>query len=277
VECEATLRSLNIDGQVHRVILLRDVGEVRALQKRMSELEKMSVLGQLIASITHEINNPLAVINGYAELLEGSAIPEEEREYARIIREAGERCHRVVETFLGQYRSRPFTPKRVKLAEVVKNAAQHMDFHLRYHLVKLELEVDESLEVLADAGQFEQVLINLMGNALKAMQGRPTRLLRVRVGATPRGADVDVSDTGCGMPAADLEKLFQRGFTARKDGTGHGIGLALSQEIAQRHGGSITVTSEPDRGTTFTVHLPALSMPSAPPSEARPLAVPAAI
>ncbi len=256
VSCEATLRHLHLEGETYRLLLLRDVGAIRDLQRQMAELEKGSVMGQLVASITHEINNPLAVILGYAELLEEGPLGAEEREYAGYIREAGQRCKRVVDSFLDQYRSRPFTPAPARLGEVVRDAARLMDFHLRYNLVKMEMDVKEDPEVLVDRGQIEQLLINLISNAVKSMQGRPRKLLRLRVKETERESLIEVSDTGCGIPRDHLARLFTRGFTARADGSGHGLGLALSQEIANRHGGTVAVESEAGQGTTFIVRLP---------------------
>lgn len=254
--CEAVLRRLDLQGEACKLLILHDVGALREMQQRMGELEKGSVLGQLIASITHEINNPLAVILGYAELLESSSLAPEEREYATFIREAGQRCKRVVDAFLDQYRSRPFTPVPARLHEVVRDAARLMDFHLRYNLTVMEMDVPEGPEILIDPGQIEQLLINLISNAVKSMQGRPERRLGLRLRWMDREAVIEVSDTGCGIPPENLSRLFVRGFTARADESGHGLGLALSQEIANRHGGRITVESEVGRGTTFSAHLP---------------------
>jgi signal transduction histidine kinase len=254
--CEAVIRHLDLQGETCRLLLLHDVGTLREMQQRMGELEKGSVLGQLIASITHEINNPLAVILGYAELLESSGLAPEGREYATFIREAGQRCKRVVNAFLDQYRSRPFTPVPARLHEVLRDAARLMDFHLRYNLAAIDVDVEEGPEIFVDPGQIEQLLINLISNAVKSMQGRPERRLGLRLRWTDREAIIEVSDTGCGIPAENLPRLFIRGFTARADESGHGLGLALSQEIANRHGGRITVESDVGRGTTFSVHLP---------------------
>jgi signal transduction histidine kinase len=162
----------------------------------------------------------------------------------------------VVDALLAPYRSRPFNPVPARLGDVVRGTARLMDYHLRYHLVKMELDVDDGPEVLVDPGQVEQLLINLLSNAVKSMQGRPRKVLRLRVKATERENLIEVSDTGCGIPRDHLSGLFTRGFTASADGPGHGLGLTLSDEIARRHGGLITVESVVGEGTTYTVHLP---------------------
>jgi len=257
VACEVTIKSLTIEDQTHRLLLLRDVGELRQMQQRVVELEKRSMLGEFVASITHEINNPLTVVLGYAEMLKSGAIPSTEvPECAGYILDGAQRCKRVVDAFLNQCRERPFAPRPTRLGDVARSVARLMEFHMRYHLVKFSLEIADDPVVMADAQQLEQLLINLMSNAVKAMERRSPRLLKLRVAASGDSAAIEVTDSGCGIPPDVLARLFRRGFTAREDGSGHGLGLALCQEIAHRHGGHVSVESQPGSGSTFCVRLP---------------------
>ncbi len=254
--CDLSFQRLRIEGDSFGLLLIRDVGEAKRLSKRMEGLEKESVLGQLIASITHEINNPLAVILGYAELLLETAPQNDSREYLEAIHEAGQRCKRVVDAFLDRHRSRPFVLVPTRLGDVVRGVVKLMDYHLRYHLVKVEVETADVTEVPADPYQIEQVLINLITNAVKSMEAAPQRALRLSVLEGEGENLIEVSDTGRGIPPENIGRIFERGFTATSDGSGHGLGLPLCQDIVGRHGGRITVESRVGLGTKFTVHLP---------------------
>ncbi len=257
VHCEVVHKTVKIGETDHNLFLLRDVGEVRELHKRVANLEKMSVLGRLLGSLAHEINNPLTVVLGYAELIGTTDLPPESvKEYARHVLDAGRRCQHVLKGFLGQYRMRPFDMRPARLGEIVRRAMDLMDFHLRYHMVRAEIDVDDSVDIRADSQQVEQVLINLLMNAVHAMKGRQRRLLRVRATADREGPLVEISDTGCGIPPEHLKNIFDRGFSTKEIESGHGLGLPLCQEIIQRHGGRIEVSSRQDEGTTFSLRFP---------------------
>ncbi|MBI2930725.1 MAG: PAS domain S-box protein [Planctomycetes bacterium] len=253
VPCEVTIKPFPTEDEPCSFIIIRDIRSERMMQERMTQLEKISVLGQLMSSLTHELNNPLTVVLGCSELLQAERLPSEVREYATHINDAGRRCKRVIDGFLNQYRLRPFSPALTKLADVLRGAVRLVDFHLRYHLVKLQQEIDDEAAALVDPQQMEQLLVNLMINAVQAMQNRSTRMLRLRVRREADGCAVDVSDTGSGIPPDVRRRLFEPGISAKPDG--HGLGLSLSNEIAARHGGRITVETSAE-GTTYTVHLP---------------------
>ena len=257
VPCEVTVRSFSVEGEPYRLFLLRDVRAMRENDKRMAEFEKKSMLGGFISSITHEINNSLYAVVGFSELiLSGQASASEIQEYAKHILDGGRRCKKVVKGFLEQSRSKAFSPESAYLGEIVRKAVALMHFHVRYHLVRVTLILDNTVKVIVDEQQIEHVVLNLMSNAVRAMQGRPKRLLMVQAGPGPKGALIEVKDTGCGIPSDNLPRLFQRGFTETTDGTGHGLGLALCQEIIARHDGEIHVESIVEKVTSFSVHLP---------------------
>lgn len=261
--CEVIVKRFAVEGEDYKLFLLRDVQQVLRLQKRMAELERTSALGDLVGSITHEINNPLTAILGYSELLMNGCTDPELRGHADQVHQAGKRCKEVVETILGRYRSRSSSSSSgpVRVADLVRNVTRHLEFHMRYHLVTLDVEAEEGILVRANEGQLEQVMTNLMCNAVKAMRQRPDRLLRVRCRAEAGSAVIEVSDTGCGIAPEHLKRLFERGFSAWEGDGGHGLGLALSREIVEHYGGKIEVRSEPGQGTTFTLRLPLLPAP----------------
>lgn len=257
LSCEASIHQLRVGAESYRILILRDVEEIRDLQKRMADFEKEILLGDLLVSVTHELNNPLAVILGYAELLGEAGLGAEAREYVSYIREAGRRCKRVVDAFLDQCRARPFRPVRVRLGETVRGVARLMDYHLRYHTVKLELEADEGPEVVADPALVEQMLIHLVTHAVKSMQGCARKVLRVAVRESGGEALLEISDTGNGLVPRLLEGLSTGGAGPGPGAAARILGLSLSMEIARRHGGLLVVKGEPGKGTTYVMRLPA--------------------
>lgn len=259
VACEVVHKFFTFEGQTHSLFLLRDVGAVRSLHHRLAGLEKMSVLGQLLGSMAHEINNPLSIILGCAEMIESGAVPPEGlKEYIGHIRQAGERCRRVLNGFLDQYRSRPFIPQNVSLDGLARRTLELMEFHFRYHLVRVESDIAEGVAMRGDPRQIEQVLVNLLMNAVQAMKDQPRRVLSVRVVPDPQGPCLTVADTGCGIPPERQKNLFERGISDKEGG--HGLGLSLSREIVSRHRGRIEFTSRPGQ-TVFTVRFPAPPAP----------------
>lgn len=254
VTCEIIHKPFTLDGQPCSLFLLRDVGAVRSLHQRLSDLEKMSILGRLLGSMAHEINNPLSIILGYAEMIQtGVAPPEGLREYISHIREAGERCRRVLNGFLNQYRSHPFLPRDVSLDGLSRRVLELMEFHFRYHCIRVEADLEEGVTIRGDAQQIEQVLVNLLTNAVQAMKDQPRRILRVRVARDPGGPSLTVVDTGCGIPPSLQKRLFEHGMSGKDEG--HGLGLFLCREIMNRHGGRIEFSSTPGR-TEFVLRFP---------------------
>ena len=259
--CEVTLREFTVKKERYVLLLLCDVGSTVRMQDRMLELEKMSVLGKLVSSITHEINNPLTVVLGWAEMLGSDENPAEVRECAQAILEAGKHCKNVVEGTLNHFRSKTFQTRPVAVGDILRAAARLMEFHARYHLVNMQLAVEGEAIVIGDAQQLEQLLINLMSNSVHALKGSSVRTLKVRSSEGDGKAIIEVSDTGAGMPEETRKRLFQPGFTTKVSGEGHGLGLSLSREIVQRHGGKIGVESRVGKGTTFTITLPLAAGP----------------
>jgi two-component system NtrC family sensor kinase len=248
--------------------------ELEHTHRQMVVVEKMASLGKLAAVVAHEINNPLAGIKTYARLLRRqfaagtvAATPEQAAETDRVLQmvdsEAG-RCGDIVRNLLAFSRQAGARFAEEDLSAVLERCRMLLKHQAEMNGVTLEVRPAEGLpKVVCDAGQVQQLILALAMNALEATPSDG----RVTVEASPDrdGVRIVVADTGWGIPKEHLERIFEPFFTTKEAGKGVGLGLAVVYGIVQRHGGTIDVDSEPGRGTTFTVRLPARP-PEAPPA-----------
>jgi two-component system NtrC family sensor kinase len=226
--------------------------------------EKMSSLGQLAASIAHEINNPLAGILTFAKLvirtLEAGTPDEATRKdlvrNLSLVQRETERCSAIVRNLLDFARDRPLALREVSVNAVVEEALQLIGHQIAIQGLELERRLGPVPLALADFGQLRQAVVNVAMNALEAM-GRSGRLT-ISTRATPAGGvEVDISDTGPGIKPEHQKHLFEPFFTTKGE-KGTGLGLAVVYGIVQRHKGEVDVRTELGRGTTFTLRLPPL-------------------
>jgi two-component system sensor histidine kinase PilS (NtrC family) len=250
-------------------VIFQDVTRVVEMENDLRRSERLAAVGELSASMAHEIRNPLAAISGSVELLRGGrAEADRERLMDIVLREIG-RLDALIRDFL-QY-ARPAPPKLgpVALPALLQEVAQMLATAVPPE-AKLELEADPAAWAMADATQLRQVLWNLARNACDALEGPGViRLSAARV-ALPQGrapgdrkrpreeaaaVEIVVSDTGRGIPPADLERIFDPFYTTKPDGTG--LGLPTVHRIVESHGGTLEVESQPGVGTRFRVRLPA--------------------
>ncbi|MBI4561278.1 MAG: GAF domain-containing protein, partial [Candidatus Rokubacteria bacterium] len=236
-------------------------------QQQVLQADKLSALGQLVAGVAHELNNPLTVVLGAADLLSERA-PDSMRETVMLVVEQAQRARRIVEDLLTFARRQPLERERVELAELLEKVLSVTGAALQLARVTVERDVERGLPALwADGGQVEQVLVNLITNAKQAMaEVDGERRLRVTIRrAGPDHVRILVGDTGPGIPGDLLPKVFDP-FVTTKGARGTGLGLSISYGIVQEHAGELRVESEPGRGTTFTIELPI----GTPPESARP-------
>jgi two-component system NtrC family sensor kinase len=225
------------------------------MEASLAQQGKMASLGVLSSGVAHEINNPLGVILGYAGYLEGKMAEDEPNyKYIHEIKRESKRCKKIVQDLLSYARTpRPsLEPVDLNdlLAQIVDFAANHTD--MRQVAIRTEFATGLP-KVMLDGDQMRQVAINLILNAGGAMPDGGT--LTVRTESLDQGhVRIVFSDSGCGIPAESLEKIFEPFYTTKERGTG--LGLAITRQIIEQHQGEIRIESEPGKGTTVTVTLP---------------------
>lgn len=268
-------------GEVHFSASMVDLSERQQAQheierqrEALRQSEKLSAMGGLLAGVAHELNNPLAVVMGRAGLLEEKLQDAQLRSDATRIREAAERCGRIVRTFLNMARSKAPQHRPVQLNELVRAAVDMLGYTFRSHGVEATLELAPGLpQVQADGDQIGQIVLNLLVNAQQALAAaEPPRRVWITTGVEaprpqrPARVWLRVSDNGPGVPAAARERLFDPFFTTKSEGMGTGLGLSVSRSIAQAHGGDLQLEAPAARGgACFRLSLP-LAAPAEPPT-----------
>jgi signal transduction histidine kinase len=268
----APTAALALDALLLNAERERAVLEERRLGEQLRQAERLTGLGELVAGLAHEINNPLTGIRALAELLLEEPVSAEVHESARLIRRETDRAARVVHDLMTFARDRePAVHRPVAVAPLLKRALRMRAPVHRERGIAVTLAVEPSLPpVHGDAGQLQQVMLNLLQNAEQAMQESSVRQLAVGARRmVPEGGDgrdgwagaqavvVSIADTGIGMDDATLTRIFDPFFTTRTAGGGAGLGMSVSYGIVQAHAGAILVRSTPGGGTTFDVVLPA--------------------
>jgi signal transduction histidine kinase len=229
------------------------------LQKTQAQLiqsEKLASVGQLTAGIVHDVKNPLAVIKGLAEELhEEFGLDPTTREQLNTIRQSATKANTIVTDLLKFARQSTPDLHRRDMRETIHSSLRLTEYLTRKGGVEVVVDMpDDPVMVTYDAQQIEQVLINLISNAVHAMKGGGT--LRVNLGQADRALAIAVQDTGTGIARENLARIFDPFFTTKPEGEGTGLGLSVSYGIVSNHGGKIDVESKLGWGTTFTILLP---------------------
>ncbi|HLN62463.1 MAG TPA: ATP-binding protein, partial [Symbiobacteriaceae bacterium] len=254
-------------GEPYRLEVLEDVTERRAMEAMVRQSEKLAAVGQLAAGVAHEINNPLAVIQAYAEDLddrlkeEGATALDEQGElsaYLQQLQVQVRRCKGITTNLLDFARRGPAEPEPVDLAGVVRATAALMGARARRAGVRIRCDLPEGLPpVRATRDELQQVFLNLMTNALDAMEETgPGTITVTGAPAGPAAMQVAVADTGPGMDAATLARAMEPFFTTKPPGRGTGLGLSTCYGILTGLGGQMSLTSQPGAGTTVSLQLP---------------------
>ena len=248
----------------------RSVAALERLQSTQAQLlqaEKLSAIGQLVAGVAHELNNPLTSVIGYAQLLEDELDNGREvrpaaelAEDLRRIAQESERAARIVRNLLAFARRQTAARAPQDVADLFGRVVSLRTYELRLNGIELVTEFEANLpQVVADGSQLQQALLNLLLNAEQAMRGRATKRLHIGARHDRDAAAVElfICDTGHGIDTANLSRIFDPFFTTREVGEGTGLGLSICYGIVRDHGGHISVESLVNAGTTFSVLLPA--------------------
>lgn len=246
------------DGDVlGQVVSVRNVSADRRVEEQLRHTEKMVALGELVAGVAHEINNPLTGISAFAQMLLEEELAGDQRESVQLIKQESDRAKAVIRDLL--IFARKAEPKigPIDLNDLIEQTLRLRAYPLRNAGVRVQLETDPAVpDVPGDVQKLQQVLLNLIGNAEHAMSDASERILTVRTSASAEMVTVTVTDTGRGMTSDVRRRIFEPFFTTKPAGVGTGLGLSVSYGIVQAHGGRIEVHSEAGVGTTVTLTLP---------------------
>jgi two-component system NtrC family sensor kinase len=232
-------------------------------QDRLLQSEKQASVGRLAAGVAHEINNPLTGILTFTRiLLRNKGIGDKNLSHLQKIAESTVRVKEIVKGLLDFSRQTELDQEPAEVNRLIRSLISTMENQALVKGVSIEFNPGENLPMLTlDRSQFQSVLVNLIINALDATEpgGNITVSTGISLSASDtgqKGVEIAITDTGCGIPQENLDKLFEPFFTTKEVGKGTGLGLAVSLGIIQRHGGTIRVQSEVGRGSTFTIWLP---------------------
>jgi len=250
-------------GQIVGVLgIARDITEKKRLEQQVLNAEKLASIGKLAAGVAHEINNPLGgILNCLYNLRKKSVSLDRATEYLASMEEGLRRVQKIVRQLLdfSQQHDPELTPTEVNA--IIERVLTLTSYAFEGTRVRLHRELGHELPpLLADRHMLEQVLMNLILNAVQAIRGEG--VVTVRSGHDGPWCTIEVEDTGSGIPPDVLPKIFDPFFTTKGQGEGTGLGLSVSLGIVERHGGEIAVKSQVGHGTTFIVRLPAISVRS---------------
>jgi signal transduction histidine kinase len=257
IACSA-VAVLDAGRRVGTLVTLTDVTEEEVARERLVLAEKMTLVGQTLAGVAHELNNPLAAMVGFADLLEGRKVPEEIERPIRQIREQAVRAARIVRNLLNFARKR--NPERLatKVGDLIQSVVDLFAYEIRLANIVVAVDVPGDFPtVLGDKHSLQQVLVNLVQNAIHALQEwSGERRLAVTARELPGEVVISVRDSGPGVPHDLRARVFEPFFTTKGVNRGTGLGLALSRGIARDHGGDLLLEPEEGRGACFTLRLP---------------------
>ncbi len=231
--------------------------ELRLAQRKLVQQEKLATIGQMASGLAHELNTPLTYIMGNVELLQTQGLGEPQQDMLRSIGRGAERIQNLAQALLAFARPAHEELRPLDLNEIVLRGLELCHYHLLKGGVRLQKDLAPSLpRVAAIANQLEVALINLVVNAIHALDGEGE--LRVATLARNGEVELSVTDDGPGIPPEIQGSLFEPFVTTKPEGKGTGLGLSTVLMVAERHGGRIEFTTAPGKGTTFRLTLPAL-------------------
>jgi signal transduction histidine kinase len=253
----------NEAGAVNAVLCIaRDITENKNLERQLINTERLASMGTLAAGVAHEVNNPLGVILGFADLLLRKAEKDtQDYEDLKTIERQGLHCKQVVENLLSFARLGEGIGEFANLNECVRDIIKVVRHTLEMHDIDLVLSLSDDLPpVKGDPRQLQQVFLNLINNAVSAMPAGGALTIRTYAERNTRRAVIQFQDEGTGIREEHRDRIFEPFFTTKPEGEGTGLGLFVSYGIINRYGGTIDfvsqhVSSSKPSGTTFTIKL----------------------
>jgi len=241
-----------------RLQLEATVETLKTTQAQLVQSEKLSAIGKFVAGVAHELNNPLAAVVGFSEVLKNTTAEAKGRQQADTILKAALRCKRIVQSLLSFARREQSERKLVSLNTLIEMVLEIVGYSLRTGNIEVVTRLEPHLPfVLADTSQIQQVLLNIINNAQEAIQaGGQAGRIQITTEIRAPNIRISVQDNGPGIPREHLRRLFDPFFTTKEIGKGTGLGLSLCYGYIKEHGGSITPLSQLGQGATFIIELP---------------------
>ena len=245
-----------------RAQLEKTVETLKSTQGQLIQSEKLSAVGEFVAGVAHELNNPLAAVVGFSEMLKDNDVDTKNRRYLDMIYKSAQRCQKIVQALLSFARRHQPERKPMSVNSMVEAVLEMLNYQLRTSNIEVVTQLSLSLPVvMADGHQIQQVLLNVINNARQAMEihqtGGRIKIITETLGANVR---IIIHDNGPGIPAENLRRIFDPFFTTKEVGQGTGLGLSLCYGIIKEHGGNIKPSSRPGDGAKFTIELPAFHL-----------------
>jgi two-component system NtrC family sensor kinase len=256
---QVLLAPVRESGRIPKVLaLVHDITEQRRAQTQLQQAEKLAAMGQLVSGVAHEINNPAAIISGFAQTLLLDQLSADQRETVQMMYDEATRIGRITSNLLAFARAGSKERTLVDLNEIVRRTFALRSYHLTTLNITVSLELDDSNpKVWANGSEMQQMLLNLLINAEQALPGTSGRRA-ITIRTATSGDDrvrLQVADTGPGIALNIQEKIFDPFFTTKPEGAGTGLGLSICYGIVHDHGGRIWVNSAPGAGAAFTIEL----------------------
>ena len=265
-ELAITFNQMTENIKTSREELEKTVETLKAMQTQLIQSEKLSGIGEFVAGVAHELNNPLTSVMGFSELLQQSDMPEQQRRYLDVIFKSSKRCQKIVQSLLSFARRHAPERKVISVNEIVESAVEILQYQMRTSNIEVLTQLDPRLPATeVDPHQMQQVFLNIINNARQAIEAHQTAgWLRITTEAADGRARIIFQDNGPGIAPENLKRIFNPFFTTKEVGKGTGLGLSLCYGIVSEHGGTITPRSEPGEGATFVIELPITRQTAAP-------------
>ena len=244
--------------QRSRLQLENTLETLKTTQAQLIQSEKLSGIGEFVAGVAHELNNPLTSVMGFSELLSRADTNPQTKRHLEMIHKSAQRCHRIVQSLLSFARRRAPERKLANLNELVEGAIEFLMYQLRTSNIDVITQLDPKLPTaMVDPHQVQQVFLNIINNARQAMEGhQPNGTIRITTETCGQSLRIVFKDNGPGIAEQNLSKVFDPFFTTKDVGKGTGLGLSLCYGIIKEHGGNISVRSKPGEGASFVIELP---------------------
>ena len=246
-------------GEINSVVVvMTDITDAASLQAKLMHTEKMAALGQLVSGVAHEVNNPLAAIVGFTDLLlENPEVPDDAKEELQVILQEAQRTRVIVQNLLSFARQMPAQREPAQVNTILKQTMKLRAYDLENHGVELtEKYAVELPMIIGDPHQLQQVFLNILNNAYDAVQ-EIRRTGKIEVQTIHRGDKIEIMFRDNGPGISQIDRIFDPFFTTKEVGKGTGLGLSICYGIIQAHRGEIIAKNNPDGdGSTFVVRLP---------------------